>query len=544
MTPRPRYVVLWVPNWPLASLVAGLPPGTPGALIRGGRVAVVTPAASRAGVRSGMARSLAQYNCPDLVLVSPDEEKEGSAFEALLEIFDRVAAGVTAVRPGLAFAPARSAAKWTGGEGALAEHLIEDIAVETGAECQVGIASGLSTALLAARSGLIVADSQTLDFLDSLSLIRLVVDLPQSQRDLVCQTLEVLDGLGVTTGLQLRQLGQASVVSRFGSAGQVLWNLILGELPHLDASSRIPSEVEVVFELDPPAEHADQAATAIARVSASMGDRLQQRALYSSTVKVVLRTASGRFHERTWTMFDATSSLQVAKRITWQVRGWLESGVPGALDGGTEGVDGLLSIRVVALRPQTRVEDDLLWGSTRASSKVGQSIEQVQSLLGGQAVVTPRLHGGFDPRTRMSLNPWGVAPAKVPPVEGEWEGAVEDPPVVLFGKPPTVFLMGPRADGILGPVWISRRGTLNGDPRQLLVQDGREDLPSGDHPLNGVVRQWVVRGRWWKTGDQLHGARCYLRVRRTAGPDVLLVQRKGQWYAEGIYAKNVNKGQW
>ncbi len=531
---RPRYVVLWVPNWPLASLVIDTPPETPAITIQNGRVSVVTPAAKKQGVRRSMTRSLAQYHCPNLMVFTADEERESAAFEPLLEIFDRVAASVNVIRPGLAFAPALGAAKWVGSEERLVEQLIDDVAVETGAECQVGVGSGLSVAMMAAHRGIVVPAADTRRFLDGLSLAELACELPSGVKQAVYEVLEVLKGLGVSRAKEFRDLGKSAVVSRFGAVGEILWQLTCGEDPHFDVGERGARKVEAAFELDPPAELIEHAATAIARVSADLADGLQQRSLYSSTVQVILETESGRTHERTWTLLDATSGRQVSKRITWQLRGWLDGRAQEEVQG-SGASDGLKSLKVIALSPRESPEADPLWGSVRASWKVGQAVEEVQDLLGESSVVTPNLHGGFDPRTRVSLTPWGLVSGPVPPLEGAWEGAIEDPPVILFADPPSAMLLGERKDGTLGRLWVGRRGMINGVPRQLVVSKEVGELRAGDYPLLGLERLWVVRGRWWQRSHDEHGARCYLRVKRVDGTDLLLVQRKGEWKVEGVY---------
>lgn len=44
----------------------------------------------------------------------------------------------------------------------------------------------------------------------------------------------------------------------------------------------------------------------------------------------------------------------------------------------------------------------------------------------------------------------------------------------------------------------------------------------------------MIRGRWWDQ-DELHGPRIYLRLGAEQSPDLLLVNREGQWMIEGIY---------
>ncbi|WRS29813.1 DNA polymerase Y family protein [Actinomycetaceae bacterium MB13-C1-2] len=535
-----RYIALWVPNWPLASLVARTPPDTAAVIEHGRRIVVVSPKAARKGVRVGMTRTLAQYYCSELLVLKHDEERESGAFEVLLEVFDSYAADVSVVRPGLAFAPATSAAKWAGSEESLVEKIIDDIAAYTGAEAYIGIGTGIGTALLAARKNLVVPERKTREFLRGLPLRELVQDLPEGSARQVSEILTTLLGLGIYTAGDLEKLGASPVISRFGQGGETLFRLLSGEQPALSIRKRSESTVNVFLELDPPVGQIEHAMTAISRVSNDLADRLRSSGLYASAVQVVLMSQGGRRRERTWTLLDATSSSQVAKRIAWQLKGWIDT----ETDSISEEPDPLASIELVAVDPGTLPEIDPLWGGTRTSWKAAQAAEQVQGLLGEESVLSPSLHGGFDPRTRVSLTPWGTEKEISPKTTGEWEGGVSDPPIILFSNPPEAMLIGVRLgsepDPIRGRLWITRRGVLNGTPERLIVHQDRSELAAGDYPISQVNRLWVVSGRWWKPDDQARGSRCYLRVSRSDGPDLLLVQRKGNWYVEGIYGSLIS----
>lgn len=194
-----RRMVLWVPDWPVASLVVDLPPGARGAVARRERIECATIGAREAGVRPGMRVSTAQYLCPDLIIAPRDEDREGRAFEEVLRAFDSVAAGVVSFRPGLASAPARPAARWHGSEEAAASALVDAVAAATGVECFVGAASGPLAAIAAAREQRIVPDSDTGAFLAKIPLRECLPLLPPSLRAQGREGIALLDVLGVRT---------------------------------------------------------------------------------------------------------------------------------------------------------------------------------------------------------------------------------------------------------------------------------------------------------------------------------------------------------
>ena len=538
----PRYLALWVPNWELSSLVVDVLPGAPAAVVERLRIQVVTPAAGACGVKVGMSQVMAQYCCPELLLFPPDPNRESMAFEAILKVLDDYVPEVFVVRPGLAFASAYGPAKWAGGEDALAGELIEQVALQTSAECQVGIADTLTGALLASRRGLIIPPGKTRSFLDSHLLEEVVEDLPPRSKASAVKELPILKALGVHDVGNLRNLGAPAVIARFGASGQILWNLICGREMAAQASSRVDSEVVAEVELDPPALLVDQAVVAVRRVANNLSDALVHRGLYSSTIRVSVEKIGGGVSERTWTLLDAMSPSQVGKRITWQLRG-MSDGSPSSLDVGEE--QGIERIRVTALHPVYIPESDPLWGGGQTRRKAGQAVEEVQALLGENSAVTPIIQGGFDPRSRTFFTSWGGEQNLVgsernglTPRKGEWDGAVNALPIVLFSAPPTALLMGQRVDGTLGRIWVNRRGVLNGNPTTLIVSCDHPELEAGDYPLSGVRGLWMVRGRWWKPDSAEHSPRCYLRVIRRKYPDLLLVQRGSQWWVEGIYPLN------
>ena len=122
-----RYVMVWIPNWPVNSLVVDIPPGAHGAIEAGGYIQVVTPPARKCGVRQGMKLSMARYLCPDLLVLPFDMRRDISSFEVILRACEQWIARIACIYPGLAWAPAAGAARWSGGEAQLAENLVDAI---------------------------------------------------------------------------------------------------------------------------------------------------------------------------------------------------------------------------------------------------------------------------------------------------------------------------------------------------------------------------------------------------------------------------------
>lgn len=65
---------------------------------------------------------------------------------------------------------------------------------------------------------------------------------------------------------------------------------------------------------------------------------------------------------------------------------------------------------------------------------MSRSAVRIQGLAGPDALLVPRLQGGYDPRSRIVMAPWGNQEPLRSRV-GAWEGAVAEPPSTLFEAP-------------------------------------------------------------------------------------------------------------
>lgn len=527
-----RHVVLWVPNWSLSSLVVQVPVGAPAVVFRKDRVYSLTPAARANGIRLGMSKKGATYLCPDLLVFPDDPERDHAAFETVLEVFDQLAVGVTTIKPGLAFAPAHSASKWLGGEEKLVSSLIENVASITGAESQVGIGTGLATAVLAAREGQIVPLNKTTKFLATRQLKNLVEGLPLKDMKPVEEVLQTLKTLGVQTVSQYVRLGSDAIVSRFGTVGELLLDLAVGKDPLLSSTDRHAPEIKTETRLDPPAMEVEHAFIAARLAGQELVDKLVNAGLYSSTLVVALEHENGDMEHRTWGLFDLTSPSEVTRRIVWQLRAVGDK--PNMLPTGEPGSP-LVAIHLQALSPQTRPDAMTLWGGNQTLQLASKTVNEIQTLLGDEAIKTPQVHGGFDPRTRVSLMPWGATSDRHPPKDAPWDGGVSPSPVVVFARPLPTLLVGENVNGTVGQIKVDGRGNLTGRPSHLVVQSGHPELAAGSYAVASVEAMWPVRGRWWNPTDPEHTRRCYLRISHQDGPDLLLVLKEGEWRVEGVY---------
>ena len=540
-----RRVVLWVPDWGTTSLVVDTPPGSAAAIEHQGRITVTTPAARRAGVRRGMPRRTAQLLCPDLICLPHEADREAAAFEHVASAFDDVAAGVTCLRPGLAWAPAAGPARWVGSEPELQRVLLETVTEYTGAEAHVGIATGLLASLQSARSGDIVPDSETRDYIADLDLGQLLPTLPRTLAEGLSGTVDVLASLGVRTCRGVLKLGHGALATRFGREGTVLWQLCQGGDVALPGSRNLGADVQVQCDFEEPAQDLDSMIVGLRRAAEDLAQALWAKGATSQMLQVWMQTEKGTRRERTWAGVDCGSVPDVVDRMRWQLRGWMERMRPGD---GDEPDSGLVAVGLSALELEAAPPGATLWGRGEGGRLAERAAMRVQSLLGEESVLVPRLQGGFDPRSRIALKPWGAPAVGEPQVDGEWEGSVQRPPATLYEQVRPIHLL----DSAARPVGVVR-GDLDAQPERMVVAgppvvpNGRAGGPSsrpvapidlrehdGEWDISAVEGPWPVLGRWWEDSPGIRGPRTHLIVTTDVG-DYLLAHRAGRWFLEGRY---------
>src|SRR4051794_38751388 len=231
-------------DWPAVAALAatGLPPTAPVAVTLANRVVACSASARAAGVGRGLRRREAQARCPHLHVVTADAARDARHFEAVTAAVDQVVPRAEVLRPGLLVLSVRGAARYFGSEQAAAERLVDAVAA-AGAECQVGIADHLPTAVFAARAGRIVESGGDARFLAPLSIRQLAAEpsLAQPGRE---ELADLLWRMGIRTVGQFAALSRTDVASRFGVDAVIAHRFARGE------SSRGPSGREPPADLD------------------------------------------------------------------------------------------------------------------------------------------------------------------------------------------------------------------------------------------------------------------------------------------------------
>lgn len=484
-----RVLAIWCMDWPAvaAAAAAGLSATAPVAVTLANRVIACSATARAAGVRRGLRRREAAARCPQLFIATADADRDARLFEGVIAAVDDLVPRAELLRPGLLVLPVRGPARFFGSEQMAAERLIDAVAA-AGAECQVGIADRLSTAVFAARAGRIVEPGGDARFLSLLSIRQLATEpsLSGPGRD---DLTDLLWRMGIRTIGQFAALSRTDVASRFGADAVAAHRFARGEPERAPCGREPPPDLPT-----PAAIHAV--------------------------------TANGEERSRVWRCAEPLTEDATADRVRWQLDGWLNN--RNARDRPTAAVT-LLRLQAVETVSASEGLQLPLWGGLGEQDRLRarRALVRVQGLLGPEAVRVPVLSGGHGPAERITLTVLGlVAPEPVPQADpGQpWPGRLPDPsPAVLFDDP--VDLLDAQGN----PIRVTSRGMFSADPARLRVR-GRDDR------LRWWAGPWPDDERWWDP-DRASGrtARAQVLLDGDPGTALLLCYRQRRWYLEGSY---------
>lgn len=461
--------------------------------------------------------------CPGWPVAAADPGRDAGAFEPVAAAVEALAPGVEVLRPGLVAVGARGPTRYFGDEPTVAERIIDVVAAQTGAECQVGIAEGIFAAILAAQRNRLVPPGDTAGFLAPLRIAELDQPGGPDRSGLV----DLLRRLGVGTLGAFAALPADDVASRFGPDGALAHRLARGLEERPLAGRSPPVDLSVTRRLDPPVERVDAAAFAAREPAEQLHDALAARGLACTRLGVSARTESGEELTRVWRYAEPLSASGIADRVRWQLDGWLSSAGerPGS------------GIVLLCLSPDEVVGGHALqrglWGETgQADERADRALVRVQGMLGPDGVLTGVIGGGRDPADRVRLVAWGGGRAPERPDDRPWPGRL---PAPSPSRIPACPLPAELLDDTGSVVRVSGRAELSRPPHRVAV-DGRPPRQVLSH-----AGPWPVAERWWEPSGGRRAARLQAVLDAEPGDAsgeplaVLLACTGGRWRVEGIY---------
>ena len=516
-----RAAALWFPDWPVqaARLESGDELAEPIAIAAQHRIKVCSHAARQVGIRRGMRVRNAQAVAPELTVIEDNPDRDGRMFASLAASFDEVAASVEVLRPGLVVVDVDAAGRFHGAEDKALEMLI-DAASRRGIDTQAGAADEIATALIAARVSQVVPPGGSAEFLAAQPLGVLVAE-ESLAADM--DTVKALGQLGITTLGELAKLPPNAVTTRFGTKGMRI-HRIASAAPDRRVAPELPVEdLAVAITPEDPIERVDAAAFAARALAASLHERLKDTGRNCLRLKVVAELHDGTRLERVWRTREPLTEAATADRVRWQLDGWLTNGGAGA-------ITSLILEPLEFAAPEPVGE---LWSDGASTDTARRVVERVQSQLGIDAVLQPRLVGGRGVAERVAMVPFGEAPEDVD--RQSWPGAIPQPlPARLGGgiDHPASRIMLIDASG--APVIVTAEAMLSTEPYGLAWGEKR-------YLVTGWAGPWPVDADWWTQTELPAGRVARMQVVGREGGEEgavtgwLLVWSRRSWRVEAVY---------
>lgn len=532
----PRVLVAWCPDWPVTA--TGHSPDQAVAVIEHSRVMCASRAARHAGVRLGTRRREAEGCCNGLVVLQRDTAHEARAYEPVRRAVESLASQVEVVRPGLCALDARGAARYAGGEAALAAQVASAVEGATpllgptgdpAPAVRVGIADGHFAATLAAHESRIVPPGRSQAFLAPFPVG--VLGRPT--------LVDLLVRLGIETLGDFAALDPTTISGRLGPDGVEAHHLARGDEDRPLRLATPAEALEVSTELDPPVDRLETAAFTARTLAGQLAARLEERGLACTQATISAETEHGERHVRCWRGEEGggLDAPALVDRVRWQLEGWFagSNGEPSPTAGLTR-----LVMAADEVAPATGIQDGF-WGTTSdADRRAARALQRLQGLLGPTGVLSGTPCGGRGPGERILLVPWGGRPETGGrPGAGGHSGAVQTghrsvsaPWPGHHPRPaPAVVHPHPRDAEVVDdhdlPVQVSGRGRLSGAPTRLSVAGG---------PWQAVVAwagPWLTDERWWDPLGRRRRARFQLVTADGTAHLCALEQRS--WQVEATY---------
>ncbi|MFL0579847.1 Y-family DNA polymerase [Dietzia sp. 179-F 9C3 NHS] len=551
-----RVMAVWCPDWPTVAAARAEGHGLhlPLAVVGPRGVLACNAVARAVGVRRGLRRREAQFRCPELVVVPADPARDAVWFEPVVQALDAVVPGIEVLRPGLFVFSAAGALRFHGGVEQVVTRVVDAVAA-AGAECQVGLADELPTAVLGARASALLEPGGDVDYLAGLPVGALVMEPALGEVEVLAELVGLLRRLGVRTLGDFAALPARDVATRFGSSGTVAHRIARAVPWRPPSVTAVPVGSAIEHRCPEPLERVDEAAFLGRRLAGEMHAALAAAGVACLRLAITARVEGGAEVSRVWRCSSPLTPEGTADRLRWQLEGWLTG--TALAGGGPEGPGGgaitALVLEPVEVVPAGHVQEGL-WGEAGlAEARVHRALVRVQGLLGPESVRVPVAVGGRGPAERVRSVAYGEEPAD-PGTEGPWPGALPAPsPSVVWpgaayrleiresADPGSRVVSGVSlAGGVVlrtgggEPVAMGERGLLTGRPAVLEV--GRERCA-----LLGWSRPWPLDEGWWESAPD--GAPRRPRARMQVVPEraaalllgCVLGDESGRWTVEGVY---------
>jgi protein ImuB len=534
-----RTAVLIAPHWSVVA--AGVPADEPAAVVFANRVVEISPAAATHGVEIGMRRRESQGRCPSLEVIEHDAARDARKFESVVAALESLTPRVEILRPGRCSFPTLGPSRYFGGDAALsykAAALIDEAVArvigsaasaddDASLLARVGVADGLFGAGLAAalpreRRVTIIPPGETRAFLAGFPISALGQGSAIPDPD---DLIDLLWRLGIARLGDLAELPADDLLARFGLPGVIAHRLACGLDERPPDTRRVPPDLVVEVDLEPPADRVDTVAFVAKTLADQIDGRLARDGLACTRVIIEAETESGQVLSRAWRHENRFTPASMTDRVRWQLDGWFHSSQRP-----TGGVN-LLRLIPDEVVPDEGRQLGFWGGQTQGDERAARALARVQGILGADAVTVPELRGGrrpLDHEGRASITGVALGPDRtlaLPGVaEAPWPGRLPAPsPAKVLPDPVPVRVTA--SDGAV--VSVDGRGDLSASPSDLTLKSGKTEH------IRAWAGPWPIDERWW---DEVRSRRqARIQVILDDHSAHLLAVENGAWHIEATY---------
>ncbi|MDE0652669.1 MAG: DNA polymerase Y family protein [bacterium] len=482
---------------------------------------------------------------------------EGGAFEPAVASLDDVTPQVEVSVPGTCAFASRGPSRYFGGDGVLAELVVERMSQALGgrAAVRVGVADGPFTAAVAAELAervCIVEPGGSAAFLAPLP-VRLLGN---------SQLTDVLVRLGVRTLGDFAALPEADVLGRFGTEGRRAQCLAAGADERPLALREPPGDWSVSAEFEPPAEGLDRVAFCARALAEELQQRLEKAGMSCLRVAVEVETSDGESFVRLWRHEGGLSAGDMADRVRWFLdscsagsggrstgsdgpppgsggrstgsghpagSGGSRSGSGGtAGSGGSRPSSGITWLRLAAdeLAPVRGRQLGFWGGEAEADERAARVAARLCGRWGADAVQVPTRGGGRQVDEQIALVPVAAVDVRDRRLAGDdrpWPGRLPAPsPARLLPVPWPAEVQ----DASGTTVRVDGRGSVSTPPARVTVGGRSAAVVAWAGP-------WPTEERWWDRGRRRRRAR--LQLLTGDGLGCLAVLERGRWQLTALW---------
>lgn len=270
--------------------------------------------ARKFGIHSAMSSYQALQRCPHLLLVPGNMASYKAVSVQLREIFHRYTDLVEPLSLDEAYLDVTDSPWCEGSATRIAEHIRHTIQQELALTASAGVAPNKFLAKIASDENkpdglFVLPPAAVAEFVRTLPLAK----IPGVGR----KTAEKLNAMGLTRCDQLAEVGEATLIHRFGKFGRLLWQRGQGIDERAVQPHRIRKSVGVETTLLEDIQHPEQGLTVLAELWPELVKRLNQRAIKGLCIKLKFSDFTQTTLSRRTATLDANLAEQLCQEA-WQ----------------------------------------------------------------------------------------------------------------------------------------------------------------------------------------------------------------------------------